>query len=112
GEQDHEIGAERLARECGQGRVEFACWDVPATMRLPLPDASADFIYSLHGVRRLQDLHAFRSLVHDCARALRPGGVAMLWFGRLSRLPFAPPSAAWLRGYDIRPDSETGAPSL
>ena len=112
GERDDETGAERLTRECGQGRVAFARWDIVTASRLPLPDTSADFIYSLHGVRRLPDLHAFRSLVQDCARVLRPGGVAMLWFGRLSHLPFAPPSPAWLRGYDIRPDDETGAPSI
>ena len=112
GEQDDEACAERLTRECGQGRVEFARWDAAATSPLPLADASADLIYSLHGVRRLPDFRSFQALVNDCALVLRPGGVAMLWFGRLSRLPFAPPGPAWLRGYDTRADPLTGAPAL
>ena len=79
---------------------------------LPLDNASADFIYSLHGVLRLPDLTSFKSLVNECARVLRPGGVAMLWFGRLTRLPFAPPGKAWLRGFDLRPDLVSGANRL
>ena len=90
--------------------ISFAEWR-PSTP-LPFEDGSLDFIYSLHGVRRLPDLRAFSSLITDCARVLKPGGLAMLWFGRLSRLPFAPPGRAWLRGYDIRPDSQTGEPTL
>jgi SAM-dependent methyltransferase len=79
---------------------------------LPLEDSSADFIYSLHGVTRLPGLAAYQSLLHETARVLRPGGVAMLWFGRLSRLPFALPGKAWLRGYDVRSGGGAREPSL
>jgi SAM-dependent methyltransferase len=90
--------------------IPFAEWRPSAP--LPFDDGSIDFIYSLRGVRRLPDLAAFKSLAADCARVLRPGGVAMLWFGRLSRLPFAPPGKTWLRGYDVRTSPDTGEPTL
>ncbi len=70
--------------------------------RLPFDDATIDFIYSLRGVVRLPDLHSFETLVKEAARTLKPGGVAILWFGRLSRLPFAPPGAGWWRGWARR----------
>jgi SAM-dependent methyltransferase len=111
GPQDDENSARQLAQACGQDRMSFAEWD-SSSRNLPLPNSSADFIYSLHGVTRLPDLAAFKSLAADCARVLRPGGVAMLWFGRPSRLPFAMPGKAWLRGYDVRPSPDTGAPTL
>lgn len=71
--------------------------------RLPLPDASVEFVYSMHGVVRLSDLAAFQSLASEVSRVLVPGGGAMLWFGRLSRLPFAPPGKSWWRGWERRP---------
>ena len=81
-------------------------------LRLPLPAGSAEFIYSLRGMSPLRTLDEFRETVRECARVLSPGGVALFWFGRFSRLPFAPPGRAWLRGYEVRPDASTGAASL
>ncbi len=70
---------------------------------LPFEDESLDFIYSLNGIIRLPDLAAFESLVLEISRVLKPGCAAMLWFGRMSRLPFAPPGVTWWRGWARRP---------
>jgi SAM-dependent methyltransferase len=110
GQQDDEAAARQLTQLCGQSRVSFAEWE--PSRNLPLPDSSADFVYSLYGTTRLPDLATFEALITDCARVLRPGGVAMLCFGRLSRLPFAPPGKSWLRGYAVRPSPDTGEPTF
>jgi SAM-dependent methyltransferase len=110
GLQDDWSAAQRLTGSYARHSVSFTDWK--PSSNLPFPEPGVDFIYSLHGVTRLPDLVTFEALIADCARVLRPGGVAMLWFGRLSRLPFAPPGKSWLRGYAVRPSPDTGEPTL
>jgi SAM-dependent methyltransferase len=50
-------------------------WD--ARYRIPVPDSSADAIYSSHLLEHL-DLETARRLVVECHRILRPGGVIRL----------------------------------
>jgi SAM-dependent methyltransferase len=68
--------------------------------KIPLPDASADFIYSFNALWNAPDIATFESFIRETARVLRPGGVAMLWCGRITRLPFAVNPSHWLRGWD------------
>lgn len=110
GQGDDAVAAQNIAKSAGAGNISLV--EKSASAQLPLEDESADFIYSLHGVIKLQDLSSFKALVAECSRVLRPGGVAMLWFGRLSRLPFALPNRAWLRGYELRTDPESGEQTL
>jgi SAM-dependent methyltransferase len=96
---DDAESATRLTLAAARGNVSVHSGDEHSLASMQ--SEHADFIYSLHGVSRLPDLQTFRSLVADCARVLKPGGLAMLWFGRLSRLPFALPDSAWLKGYRV-----------
>ncbi len=93
------------SQPCDASRIELASTE--ADHSLPFEEASVDFIYSLHGVLRFPDLDSFRKLVIEIERVLRPGGVAMLWFGRISRFPFLLPGRDWLRGWAHRPIPET-----
>jgi ubiquinone/menaquinone biosynthesis C-methylase UbiE len=66
---------------------------------LPVDSGSIDLVYSLRGLTRLDSLARFRAEIAEVSRVLKPGGVAMLWFGRITRLPFALNPITWLRGY-------------
>ena len=72
-------------------------------LRLPVEPGSIDFVYSLHGLTHFDSLDRFNAEVLETARVLKPGGVAMLWFGRITRLPFVLNPATWIRGYSYRP---------
>jgi SAM-dependent methyltransferase len=68
--------------------------------RIPLPDASANFVYSVESLWNAPDIATLESLIRETARVLKPGGVAMLYYGRITRLPFAVKPSHWLRGWD------------
>lgn len=51
---------------------------------IPLPDASIDVVYSFIVLQHLPSLDVFRTYVDESHRVLRPGGVAQLYFGRLT----------------------------
>ncbi len=68
-------------------------------LRLPLEPGSVDFVFSLHGLTRFDSLERFGAEVSEAARVLKPGGIAMLWFGRITRLPFVLNPVTWIRGY-------------
>lgn len=50
---------------------------------LPVPDASVDFVYSFIVLQHLPSLAVLSRYLEETHRALRPGGVAQLYFGRL-----------------------------
>ncbi|MCH8114268.1 MAG: class I SAM-dependent methyltransferase [Chloroflexi bacterium] len=68
-------------------------------LRLPVESGSVDFVFSFHGLTQFDSLDRFNAEVLEAARVLRPGGVAQLWFGRITRLPFALNPVTWIRGY-------------
>ncbi len=68
-------------------------------LRLPVEPGSVDFVFSLHGLTRFDSLERFDAEVSEAARVLKPGGIAMLWFGRITRLPFVLWPVTWMRGY-------------
>lgn len=99
-EEDDRTKATKAAEPCSS--VLFFD-EADAATAIPLDSESAQFVYSRQGVAgTLPDLSAFELLVREIERVLAPGGVAILWFGRMSRLPFCPPGRSWLRGWDQR----------
>ncbi len=76
---------------------------IDAEGKLPLPDDSVEFVYSHSGILRLANLQGFERMCEEISRVLKPGGVSMLWFGRMSRMPFAVPGRDWWRGWVRRP---------
>ena len=72
--------------------------------RLPADSGSVDFVFSLNGLTQFDSLDRFDAEVLEIARVLKPGGVAMLWFGRITRLPFALNPVTWLRGFSYNED--------
>jgi len=53
---------------------------------LPLAHESVDVVYSFIVLHHVEKLEIHRSLIAETFRVLRPGGVALLYHGRLSRL--------------------------
>jgi SAM-dependent methyltransferase len=75
-----------LMTACGHDNVELLRTDGRA---LPLPDGAVDFVYSFIVLQHLPSLDVFRGYVAESHRVLRDGGVAQLYFGRLTgRNPF------------------------
>ncbi len=68
-------------------------------LRLPVEPGSVDFVFSLYGLTRFDSLERFGAEVSEAAQVLKPGGIAMLWFGRITRLPFVLWPVTWMRGY-------------
>jgi len=67
--------------------------------RIQLESESVDFAYTWTGLAHLRDMESVSNRIHEVGRVLRPGGVAMLWFGRVTRLPFVLNPMTWLSGY-------------
>ena len=101
---DDESAARKRLGNCTSKAVGFDV--VSPDGDFPLADGSVEFVYSLTGVERLTGLTEFERTVAEISRVLKPGGVAMLWFGRLSRMPFAPLNRNWFRGWTLRPVPE------
>ncbi len=97
---DDESNARQLTTSCAGAEIDFAT--LSEDRQLAVPDGSVDFFYSLNGIRRLSSLQDFERTAAEIARALKPSGVAMLWFGRMSRMPFAPLNSNWFRGWTLR----------
>jgi ubiquinone/menaquinone biosynthesis C-methylase UbiE len=49
---------------------------------IPYPSASVDFVYSFIVLHHLQSFAAFESYVRESRRVLKPGGLALLYYGR------------------------------
>ena len=66
-------------------------------MTLPCPDSSIDVAYSFIVFQHLGRIAIWDSYVRECHRVLKPGGVAMLYFGRWAPLSLnrARPWAYW-----------------
>lgn len=65
---------------------------------IPLPDRSIDFVYSFIVLHHLQSFAAFGSYLLESARCLKPGGLAMLYYGKREKLAecAGPPNTATL----------------
>ena len=83
-----------LSRPGRAGNVELVARE---QLRLPVESSSVDFVFSLHGLTQFNSLDRFNAEVLEAARVLKPGGIAMLWFGRITRLPFVINPVTWLR---------------
>ena len=88
------------------GRAENVELIAREGLRLPAESGSIDFVYSLHGFMHFDSVDRFNAEVLEAARVLRPGGIAMLWFGRITRLPFVLNPITWLRGFSYDKDDE------
>lgn len=82
-------------------RVRFEVGDATA---LPVGDASADLVVSMHALHHIDD---WRSAVRECARVLRPGG-QMAIAEMTSRIIDAP----WLRAVSRHPEGRFDADEL
>jgi ubiquinone/menaquinone biosynthesis C-methylase UbiE len=56
--------------------------------RIPLGDDTVDFVYSFIVLQHVEKVSIFRSYVQEACRVLRPGGIAVLYFGRKRLLSF------------------------
>ena len=74
--------------------------------RLPVDSDSIDFVFSMTGLTQFETLARFGKEISEVQRVLKPGGLAMLWFGRITRMPFVVNPATWLRGYSYRADDK------
>ena len=88
------------------GRAENVELITREGLRLPAESDSVDFVYSLHGLTHLGSLDRFNAEVLEAARVLKPGGIAMLWFGRITRLPFVLNPVTRMRGYSYAEGDE------
>jgi 2-polyprenyl-3-methyl-5-hydroxy-6-metoxy-1,4-benzoquinol methylase len=66
------------ARVNGKDQSVAIDWHVLDNSRLPVPDASLDFIYSINVLHHVIDPVAQNMLLEDVMRALRPGGMFIL----------------------------------
>ena len=66
------------ARVNGKDLSTTVDWHVLDNSRLPVPDASLDFIYSINVLHHVIDPVARNGLLEDVMRALQPGGVFIL----------------------------------
>jgi ubiquinone/menaquinone biosynthesis C-methylase UbiE len=55
---------------------------------IPLDAAMVDFVYSFIVLQHVEKLSIFRSYMEEACRVLRPGGIAVLYFGRKRLLSF------------------------
>ena len=74
--------------------------------RLPEDSNSIDFVFSIAGLTQFETLARFEKEISEVQRVLKPNGLAMLWFGRITRMPFVVNPATWLRGYSYRPEDK------
>lgn len=70
-----------LMAACGHDNVELLRTDGRA---LPLPDGAVDFVYSFIVLQHLPSLDVFRDYMAESHRVLRDGGVAQLYYARLT----------------------------
>lgn len=76
---------------------------VRETGKLPVETGTIDYAYTLRGLTFLKDLSKFDAEIAEVARVLKLGGIAMLWFGRITRLPFVVKPSHWIKGYSYDP---------
>jgi ubiquinone/menaquinone biosynthesis C-methylase UbiE len=67
-------GIHNVELHCGDGR------------HLPVPDSSVDVVYSFIVLQHVEHMEIHRELLHEVSRVLRPGGWAVLYHARMSRL--------------------------
>ena len=72
-----------LLARCGRENVELVRTD---GRTIPVPDESVDVVYSFIVLQHLPSMDAFERYVSETNRVLRHGGVAQLYFARLTAL--------------------------
>jgi ubiquinone/menaquinone biosynthesis C-methylase UbiE len=88
------------------GRPENVELVTREALRLPVESGSVDFVFSFHGLTKFDSLDRFNAEVLEVARVLKPGGLAQVWFGRITRLPFVVNPVTWMRGYSYSAGDE------
>lgn len=81
--------------------VEFI---VRENAQLPVESGSIDYVFTLRGLTWFDTIDQFDDEIAEVARILKPGGITMLWFGRITRLPFAMSPLELFRGYSHNGD--------
>jgi len=81
------------------GRSENVELRTREDVKLPVESNSIDYVYTFRGLTRFDSVGRFNSEISEVARVLKPGGVAMLWFGRITRLPFVLNPLTRIRGF-------------
>jgi SAM-dependent methyltransferase len=77
-----------------------------------LADGSVDFVYSFIVLQHLPDLGSLLGYLHESYRALKPDGVAQLYFGKFGKLPLKQRILRFLAGYEEISDVEVNHTSL
>jgi SAM-dependent methyltransferase len=52
---------------------------------IPLPDSGVDVVYSFIVLQHVEKIEVFKAYVQETYRVLKPGGIALLYFGRKAR---------------------------
>jgi ubiquinone/menaquinone biosynthesis C-methylase UbiE len=63
---------------------------------LPVPDSAVDVVYSFIVLQHIEKITIFNSYLQETYRVLRPGGIALLYFGRWSQYSTGRKAAAYL----------------
>jgi ubiquinone/menaquinone biosynthesis C-methylase UbiE len=79
---------------------------------IPSDTASLDFVYSYIVLMHLPSIETFRSYIAETRRALRPGGVAQLYYGRYSKMSWKARLRWYLPGYRELTKAKTNHTSL
>ena len=79
---------------------------------IPSDTASLDFVYSYIVLMHLPSIDTFRSYIAETRRALRPGGVAQLYYGRYSKMSWKARLRWYLPGYRELTKAKTNHTSL
>ena len=91
-----------LSRPARAENVELAARE---QLRLPLESGSVDFVFTFDGLTHFESRDRLNAEVLEAARVLKPGGIVMFWYGRITRLPFVINPVTWLRGISYNGDA-------
>ena len=72
--------------------------------RLPVESNSIDYVFTQRGLTKFNSLTRFHAEISEVERVLKPGGIATLWFGRITRWPFVMNPITRMRGYSYAED--------
>ena len=88
------------------GRAENVELIAREGLQLPVESGSVDFVYTLRGLINFDSRKRFNAEILEVERILKLGGLAQLWFGRITRLPFVINPVTWMRGYSYHESDE------
>ena len=84
---------ERVLAEFAERGVRNANLRCADGSSLPLADASLDVVYSFIVLQHVERYEIFRRYLEETARVLKPGGLAVIYFGRWYGLSYMRPYA-------------------